>query len=534
MEKNNVKQEIKDDKGRVIATKVTESDSCCAKNETQDTKSCAGGKAVKDAAPVSVEVKENKEPAKREPQKPRPRVGITETAFRDAHQSIMATRLRTDDMLPICEAMDEVGYHSIEMWGGATFDSAMRFLNEDPWERLRLIKKRLKKTKTQMLMRGQNIVGYRHYSDEVVREFVKRAFANGVDIFRVFDALNDLRNMAIAAEAVKKEGGDLQMTISYTVSPVHTLELFAKQAKDMADMGADSICIKDMAGLLSPVSATALVKAIKNKVNLPIQIHSHYTSGMAAMTYMAALEAGADVVDCAISPFAMGTSQPATEAMVAALAGGPLDTGLSLEKLLPIANHYEELSKKYKDIIMGVSGVNINILLYQIPGGMYSNLQSQLKEGNCLHKFKEVMEEVPRVRKEMGYPPLVTPTSQIVGTQAAMNVISGERWKMVPKEVYQYFNGYYGRTPAPVDPEIQKKVLGDVEPITCRPGEKIEPELEAARKEIGMWATQPEDIISYVLFPQVAKDFLPNKFAKENMVDIGNQPSYDDDAYPII
>jgi len=514
MEKSEIKHEIKDTKGRVIATKV----SCDDGNKCNDAPVTESVCIDEKKAEPAIEVKESPRP-KKTAEAPRPRVGIMETAFRDAHQSIMATRLRTDDMLPICEIMDEVGYHSVEMWGGATFDSAMRFLNEDPWERLRQIKKRLKKTKTQMLLRGQNLVGYRHYSDETVREFVKRAIGNGIDIIRVFDALNDLRNMSIAAEAVKKEGGELQMSISYTISPVHTLELFAKQAKDMADMGADSICIKDMAGLMSPVAASELVTAIKKKVNL--------------MTYLAGLEAGADVIDCAISPFAMGTSQPATEAMVAALKGGPLDTHLSLEKLLPVAEYYEGLRNKYKDIIMGVSGVNINILLYQVPGGMYSNLQIQLKEGNALHKFKEVMEEVPRVRKEMGYPPLVTPTSQIVGTQAAMNVISGERWKVVPKEVYQYFRGYYGKTPAPVDPEIQKKVLGDEVPITCRPGEKIEPELEAARKEIGVWMTQPEDLLSYVLFPQVAKDFLPRKFAKENCVDIGLEEQASPEAYAI-
>lgn len=515
------KQEIKDSNGRRVATKVN---SAPMGPENAAVKMAENTEEVK--------VKELKAPTKAE-SRIKPRVGITETAFRDAHQSIMATRLRTDDMLPICEAMDEVGYHSIEMWGGATFDSAMRFLDEDPWDRLRQIKKRLKKTRTQMLLRGQNLVGYRHYSDEVVREFVKRAIGNGIDIVRVFDALNDLRNMSIAAETVKKEGGELQMSISYTISPVHTLDLFAKQAKDMADMGADSICIKDMAGLLSPVAASALVTAIKKEVSLPVQLHSHYTSGMAAMSYLAGLEAGADIVDCAISPFAMGTSQPATEAMVAALSGGPLDTGLSLKKLLPVAEYYEGLKSKYSDIIMGISGVNINILLYQIPGGMYSNLQSQLKEGNSLDKFKEVMEEIPRVRKEMGYPPLVTPTSQLVGTQAAMNVISGERWKVVSKEVYQYFRGYYGKTPAPVDPDIQKKVLGNEIPITCRPGEKIEPELEAARKEIGIWMTQPEDLLSYILFPQVAKDFLPRKFAKENCVDIGFEKQENPEAYAV-
>ena len=518
MAEGEIKKEIKDSNGNIIATKVT-------KGSAEES-----APAQQEKGPA-VSVSANRKPE--QPKTGKPRVGIMETAFRDAHQSIMATRLRTEDMLPVCEAMDEAGYAAIEMWGGATFDAAMRFLSEDPWDRLRQIKKRLKKTPTQMLLRGQNLVGYRHYADDTVREFVKRAIGNGIDRVRVFDALNDLRNMAIAAEAVKKEGGHLQMTISYTISPVHTLELFAKQAQDMAAMGADSICIKDMAGLMSPVAASALVKAIKQKVKLPVQLHTHYTTGMAAMSYMAGLEAGADVIDCAISPFAMGTSQPATEAMVAALAGGALDTGMKLEQLLPIAQHYQKLRDKYKDLIMGVTGVNINILLYQIPGGMYSNLQSQLKEGGCLEKFEQVMEEVPRVRKEMGYPPLVTPTSQIVGTQAAMNVISGARWKMVPNEVRQYFRGYYGKTPAPVDPEIQKLVLGDEEPITCRPGEKIAPELEQARKEIGSWMTQEEDLLSYVLFPQVAKDFLPNKFARENKVDIGLEPQENPEAYAI-
>jgi oxaloacetate decarboxylase alpha subunit len=464
---------------------------------------------------------------------PKRKIGITETGLRDAHQSIMATRMRTDDMLPICEALDEVGYHSLEMWGGATFDSAMRFLDEDPWERLREIRKRIKKTKLQMLLRGQNLLGYRHYADDVVREFVKRMVGDGIDIVRIFDALNDLRNTEVAADQVKKEGAHLQLAISYTISPVHTLDLFAQQAKDMADMGADSICVKDMAGLLNPVSAHSLVKAIKAKVDLPVQLHSHYTTGLAAMAYLDGLEAGADVCDCAISPFAMGTSQPATEALVAALANGPLDTGLSLEKLLPVANHFETLKKKYSGIIMGVSGVDINILLYQIPGGMYSNLQSQLKEGNALHKLKDVLEEVPRVRKEMGYPPLVTPTSQIVGTQAAMNVMVGERWKVIPKEVRQYFLGYYGRTPAPVDPEIQKKATAGEAPITCRPGEKIPAELEKLRTEAGGWAMQPEDVLSYAMFPQVASEFLRKKYARKTMINIGLDAPIVEGSYPV-
>lgn len=517
------KQLITDSRGRKVVVKVN--------GGTPAVQSSSEATGVAVTENISVKVVETPAVPKAA-QAPR-RVGITETGFRDAHQSIMATRLRTDDMIPIAEAVDEVGYHSVEMWGGATFDAAMRFLGEDPWHRLREIKKRFKKTKTQMLLRGQNLVGYKHYSDETVREFVKRAVGNGIDIVRIFDALNDLRNMSVAAEQVKKEGAHLQMSLSYTISPVHTLELFAKQARDMADMGADSIAIKDMAGLLSPVEVKALVTAIKKKVDLPIQIHSHYTSGMAAMSYMAGLEAGASVVDCAISPFSMGTSQPATETIVAALKGGPLDTGLDLEKLLPVADYYTKLSEKYKDLIMGISGVNINILLYQIPGGMYSNLQSQLKEAGMLDKLQQVLEEVPRVRKDMGYPPLVTPTSQIVGTQAVMNVIAGERFKLVPQEVKQYFRGYYGRTPAPVNPEIQKKVLDDEQPITCRPGELIEPELETAKKEIGVWATQPEDILSYVLFPQVAKDFLPKKYARENMVDIGFEEQESPEAYAI-
>lgn len=514
MKQEEVKQLITDAAGRKVAVKLSN----------------GPGAAEKAEAPrVAVVDKPAAKPAAARQH----RAAITETGFRDAHQSIMATRLRTDDMIPIAEAVDNVGYHSVEMWGGATFDAAMRFLEEDPWQRLREIKKRFKKTKTQMLLRGQNLVGYRHYSDETVREFVKRAVGNGIDIVRIFDALNDLRNMSIAAEQVKKEGAHLQMSIAYTISPVHTLELFAKQAQDMAAMGADSIAIKDMAGLLSPVESAALVKAIKKKVDLPIQLHSHYTSGMAAMAYMAGLEAGADVVDCAISPFAMGTSQPATETIVAALRGGPLDTGLELEKLLPVSEYYETLAQKYQSLIMGISGVNVNILLYQVPGGMYSNLQSQLKEAGMLHKLKEVLEEVPRVRKDMGYPPLVTPTSQIVGTQAVMNVIAGERFKLVPQEVKQYFRGYYGTTPAPVNGDIRKKILGDEQPITCRPGELLPPELAEAEKEIGVWATQPEDVLSYVLFPPVAKDFLPKKFARENHVDIGFESQEAPEAYAI-
>jgi oxaloacetate decarboxylase alpha subunit len=457
---------------------------------------------------------------------------IMETVLRDAHQSLFATRMRTSDMAPILEAMDEVGYYSLEVWGGATFDSCMRFLDEDPWERLRIIRKHVKKAKLQMLLRGQNLVGYRHYADDTVREFVKASIGNGIDIIRIFDALNDLRNMEIAADQVKKEGGHLQMCISYTTSPVHTLEAFADMASKMAQMGADSIALKDMAGLLNPVDCVSLVKAIKAKIDLPIQIHSHYTSGMASMTYYAGLEAGASIVDTAISPLSMGTSQPPTESLVASLAGGPLDTGIKLEKLIPVAEHFKKIREKYRGLIADIGGVDINILRYQVPGGMYSNMVNQLKEQNSLNKLEDVMKEIPVVRKAMGYPPLVTPTSQIVGTQATLNVVTGQRWKVIPKEVKQYFLGYYGTPPAPLDPEIQKLAIGDEPPITCRPGEKIAPEMDAARKDASAWALQPEDALSWIMFPQVAKDFLPKKYARANQRDVGLNELVDESAYP--
>jgi len=466
-----------------------------------------------------------------EPQKKR--IGITETALRDAHQSIMATRLRTEDMVPVAEQMDEVGYHSLEVWGGATFDTCMRFLEEDPWERLRTLRKCFRKTRLQMLLRGQNIVGYRHYADDVVREFVKRAVGNGLDIIRVFDALNDLRNMEVAADQVKKEGSHLQMSLCYTISPMHTLEAFADMSLKMKKMGADSICIKDMAGLLGPVEAFELVKAVKKKTSLPVQVHSHYTSGMASMAYCAAILAGADVVDCAISPFAMGTSQPATETIVASLTGKDFETGITLERLLPVSKYFKELREKYSKLIMGLEGVDINVLIYQIPGGMYSNLVSQLREQNSLDRLQDVLREVPLVRKEMGYPPLVTPTSQLVGTQATLNVLMGERWKMVSKEVKNYFLGYYGRPPGPLDKAIQKKVIGGEVAITCRPGEVLEAELPGVYKTMGTWITQPEDALSYALFPAVAKDFLVRKFARENLRDVGLQPLVEGAAYPL-
>jgi len=462
---------------------------------------------------------------------PKRKAMIMETVLRDAHQSLFATRMRTSDMVPILEAMDDVGYHSLEMWGGATFDSCMRFLDEDPWERLRIIRKHIKKTKLQMLLRGQNLVGYKHYADDAVREFVKATIGNGIDIVRVFDALNDLRNMEIAADQVKKEGAHLQMCISYTLSPVHTLEAFADMAHKMTQMGADSIAIKDMAGLLSPVECSKLVKAIKAKTDLPINIHTHYTSGMGSMTYYAGLEAGASIVDTAISTLSMGTSQPPTESLVAGLTGGELDTGIKLENLVPVAEYFKKIREKYSHLITDI-GVDINILRYQIPGGMYTNLISQLKEQNSLDKLEAVMNEIPVVRKAMGYPPLVTPTSQIVGTQATFNVMSGQRWKIISKEVKQYFLGYYGTPPAPLDPEVQKLAIGDEDPITCRPGEKIAPEMEQARKDAAAWALQPEDALSWLMFPPVAKDFLPKKYANATKRDVGLNELVDGHAYP--
>ncbi len=461
------------------------------------------------------------------------KIGICETVLRDAHQSLMATRMSIDDMLPALDAMDDIGYYSVEVWGGATFDASMRFLNEDPWERLRILKKHFKKTKLQMLLRGQNLVGYRNYADDTAREFVKRAVGNGMDIIRIFDALNDLRNVEVTADQTKKEGAHLQLCISYTTSPVHTIEAFIKLASQMRDLGADSICIKDMAGLLTPTAAKKLVSGIKKVTKLPVQVHSHYSCGLAGPAYYAAIEAGADVIDCAISPFSMGTSQPCTETFVASLEGGEYDTGLKLSDFTPIAAHFKKVAAKYDSIFVKTQGANTTILNAQIPGGMYSNLVNQLKEAHKLDKLQEVLDEVPYVRAAMGYPPLVTPSSQIVGTQATLNILAGERWKIVPKEVHDLFKGMYGKTPAPMDKEIQKKVLGPEEPITCRPADLIDPEMEKAKEEIGTWMTQPEDLVTYILFPQVAKDFLMNKYARETKTDIGLEDFVDDTAYPV-
>ncbi len=438
------------------------------------------------------------------------RVKITETVLRDAHQSLIATRMRTEEMLPIIEKLDEIGYHSLEAWGGATFDACIRFLNEDPWDRLRKIKALAKKTPLQMLLRGQNLLGYKHYADDVVEYFVQKAVANGMDIIRIFDALNDPRNIETAIKACIKEGGHAQACISYTTSPVHSLELFAKEAKTLEDMGAHSICIKDMAGLLKPYDAYELIKAIKSSVKIPIQLHTHYTSGVASMTLLKAIEAGVDVVDTAISPMALGTSQPATEPLVASLQGTERDSGLDLVKLSEIAEYFRPMKEKWVEtglLDTKVMGVDVNALIYQVPGGMLSNLVSQLKQANALDKYDEVLREVPRVREDFGYPPLVTPSSQIVGTQAVFNVLMGERYKMVPKESKGIVKGEYGRTPSPISDELKKKILGDEEPITCRPADLIEPELENTREKIKEFIIQDEDVLTYALLPQVAEKF---------------------------
>lgn len=464
------------------------------------------------------------------------RVGITDTTLRDGHQSLLATRMKIEDMLPIAARMDEVGFHSMEVWGGATFDTCMRFLNEDPWERLDKIKQVLKKTKLQMLLRGQNLVGYRHYADDVVEEFVKKAVAHGMDIFRIFDAMNDVRNLQKSMEAAKKEGAHVQATISYTVSPVHNLAYFVELARQLAELGADSFCIKDMAGILKPYAAYELVSALKEHFGLPVQVHTHYTSGMGAMMYLKAIEAGADVIDTAISTLALGTSQPATETMVATLEGTPYETGLNLQVLSEIAAYFKEVRAKYRDFDVYKDGVDVNVLLYQVPGGMLSNFMSQLQQQNALEKLPDVLAEVPRVREELGYPPLVTPTSQIVGTQAVLNVLMG-RYTMVTNEVRNYMRGLYGATPAPVNEEIRKKIIGDETPITGRPADQIEPQLLKARQEIGIYLQKEEDVLSYAIFPQVAKKFLEERYAAKCHVDFQlaqeNELAMDAQVYPL-
>ena len=450
------------------------------------------------------------------------KVGITETICRDAHQSLIATRMTTEEMLPALPLMDKAGYHALEVWGGATFDACLRFLNEDPWERLRKIRAAAPNSKLQMLFRGQNVLGYRHYADDVVEYFVQKSIANGIDIIRIFDALNDVRNLQTAINATKKEGGHVQAAISYTISPVHNNEFFVKLAKQYADCGADSICIKDMAGLLTPYNAYDLVKQIKAAVKVPLELHTHYTSGVASMTYLKAIEAGVDVVDCALSPMALGTSQPPTEPLVATLQGTEYDTGMDLDLLTQIADYFKPLREKYLEsglMSTKVLGVDINTLKYQVPGGMLSNLVSQLKQQGKEDKLDEVLKEVPRVREDLGYPPLVTPTSQIVGTQAVLNVIMGERYKMVSKETKGICKGEYGQTPVPIKEEFRKRIIGDEKAITCRPADLLKPELDKLKKECAEWIEQPEDVLSYALFDQVAVKFFEQRRAQKYKVD---------------
>ena len=450
------------------------------------------------------------------------KVKICETVLRDAHQSLVATRMTTEQMLPILEEMDKVGYYALEAWGGATFDSCLRFLDEDPWERLRKIRDKVKNTKLQMLFRGQNILGYRHYADDVVEYFVQKSIANGIDILRIFDALNDPRNLKTAINATIKEGGHVQAAISYTTSPVHTNEGFAKYAKQLEEMGANSICIKDMAGLLKPYDAYELVSLIKQNVKIPVQLHTHYTSGLASMTVLKAIEAGVDIVDTAISPLAMGTSQPPTESLVAALAGTEYDTGLDLAQLDKICKYFTPIREQFMEsglLNPNVLKVDVNALLYQVPGGMLSNLVSQLKQAGKLDKLPEVLAEVPNVRKDAGYPPLVTPSSQIVGTQAVLNIISGERYKMVSKEFKGIVRGEYGKTPVDIAPDFRNKIIGNEKPITYRPADALKPELAKLREEVKPWAVQDEDVLSYALFEQVAVKFFEKRKAKMYGID---------------
>jgi oxaloacetate decarboxylase alpha subunit len=462
-------------------------------------------------------------------------VKITDTILRDAHQSLIATRMKTGDMLPIADKLDRVGFHSLEVWGGATFDSCLRFLNEDPWERLRALRKVFKNTKLQMLLRGQNLLGYKHYADDVVEEFVKKSIENGIDIIRIFDALNDPRNIRKSLESTKKYGGHAQAAISYTISPVHNNEYYINLAIEMENMGADSICIKDMAGILMPYEAEKLVKGLKKKISVPIQIHSHFTSGIANQTYMKAIEAGADIIDTAMSPLAMGTSQPATESMVASLQGSPYYPDLDMDLLLEITDYFKELRDKYIEeglLNSKVLNVDARTLKYQVPGGMLSNLVSQLKSQGALDKFDEVLEEVPKVREDLGYPPLVTPMSQMVGTQAVFNVILGERYKMIPKEAKNYVKGLYGKPTVPIKKAIRKKIIGDEEIFTGRPADLLKPELENIKEEIKEYIEQDEDVLSYALFPQVAMDFFKYRQAEKYKIDT-NLLNEEFKTYPI-
>ena len=462
---------------------------------------------------------------------------ITETVLRDAHQSLMATRMTTEEMLPIIPTMDKIGYNAVECWGGATFDACLRFLHEDPWERLRALRDGFKNTKLQMLFRGQNILGYKPYADDVVEYFVQKSIANGIDIIRIFDCLNDLRNLETAVKASKKEGGHAQVALSYTLGDAYTLDYWMEKAKAIEEMGADSICIKDMSGLLVPEASKELFTALRSATSLPLELHNHYTSGVASMTAMKAVEAGCDIIDTAISPFAMGTSQPATEVMVEAFKGTEFDTGLDQKLLAEVADYFAPIRQKYIDngrISTKVLGVNIKTLLYQVPGGMLSNLISQLKEQGKEDKLRDVLEEVPRVRKDLGEPPLVTPSSQIVGTQAVFNVLMGERYKVVTDQTKDLLLGKYGSTVKPFNPEVVEKALGDrkSEAITCRPADLLDPQLPEMEKAVAPWKKQDEDVLSYALFPQVATEFFKYRDAQETGVD-AKAADVANKAYPV-
>ena len=463
------------------------------------------------------------------------KIGITETVLRDAHQSLIATRMRTEEFVDILPQMDKIGYHSLECWGGATFDACLRFLDEDPWERLRTIRKKCPDTKLQMLFRGQNMLGYRHYSDEVVDYFVKKSIDNGIDILRIFDALNDVRNLETAINAANKYGGHVQAAISYTTGPVFDVDYYCHYAKQLENAGASSICIKDMAGLLTPYGTYDLVKALKGTVNIPIQLHTHYTSGLASMVLLKGIEAGVDVIDTAMSPLAMGTSHPATESMVAALKGTEYDTELDLKALSEVRDFFAPLRQKYLDnglLDPKMLGVDANTLLYQVPGGMLSNLNSQLKQAGKEDQLEEVLAEVPRVRKDAGYPPLVTPSSQIVGTQAVFNVIMGERYKMVTKEFKDLVAGKYGATPCKIDPEFQKKIVGDDEIITCRPADLLNDTIEQFKSEISEYYEQEEDVLSYAQFGQVAVKFFEKRRDKKYGLD-GKHDNIETKVHPV-
>ena len=462
-------------------------------------------------------------------------VKITEVALRDAHQSLFATRMTMDDMLPILHAMNEVGYFSVECWGGATFDSCIRFLDEDPWDRLRTLRREMPDTKLQMLFRGQNMLGYRPYADDAVEYFVQKSVANGIDILRIFDALNDPRNLQTAIKAAIKENAHVQACISYTLSPVHNNEYFANYAKTLQEMGAHSICIKDMAGLLTPYSTAELVSALKKDIDIPVDIHSHYTSGLASMSILKGIEAGADIIDTSISPLALGTSHMPTETLVAALQGTEYDTGLDLKKLNVVRDHFAKVRQKYVDngkISHKMLGVDANTLLYQVPGGMLSNLLGQLKDAGKEDKLEEVLAEIPHVREDAGYPPLVTPTSQIVGTQAVFNVLMGERYKMVTKEFKAMVRGEYGATPAPVSDEFRKKIIGDDEPITCRFADTLEPEMDKLREQASKYVRQEEDVLTYAMFPQVAPKFFEKRNQKLVGVD-GDHVDFANQTHPV-